>query len=127
MGSHRSLCRIARTATFVLCAALAGRAWAAPAENADKTLSPYFFVDGGERGLDVFPLESTDVVANISGVIAEVTVKQTYKNYGRLPLNARYIFPASTRAAVHGMQFTVGDRRVVARIKEREQATREFE
>ena len=42
---------------------------------------------------------------------------------------ARYVFPGSTRAAVHGMTMTIGDRRVVARIQEREEARaeRDFE
>jgi Ca-activated chloride channel family protein len=127
MGSHGLLCRIARHATIAFCLVLSARAWAGDADAADRTLSPYFFVDGGENGVDAFPLEATDVVANVSGVIADVTVKQTYKNNGKLPLNARYVFPASTRAAVHGMQFAVGDRRVVARIRERQQAAREFD
>ena len=131
MGSHSSLCKVVRRAIIVFVFVLSGRAWGQPADTAaagDRTLSPYFFVEGAERGVvDAFPLEATDVVANISGVIAEVTVKQTYRNGGKLPLNARYVFPASTRAAVHGMQIAVGDRRVVAKIKERQQAAREFD
>ena len=129
MGSHRSLGNTVRFTILALCVVGPGRAWAGGEEGntADRTLSPFFFVEGGDAGVDSFPLEATDVVANVSGVIAEVTVKQTYKNGGKLPLNARYVFPASTRAAVHGMQFTVGDRRVVARIKERQQAAREFD
>jgi Ca-activated chloride channel family protein len=126
MRSYISSGRLVRHVIVVLCVVLSGRAAAAD-RDADRTLSPYFFVEGGEPGVDAFPLESTDVVANVSGVIADVTVKQTYKNSGKLPLNARYVFPASTRAAVHGMQFTVGDRHVVARIKERQQAAREFD
>src|SRR5439155_9625413 len=41
--------------------------------------------------------------------------------------HARYVFPASTRAAVYGMTMTVGDVRIVATIKEREKAKQEFE
>ena len=63
----------------------------------------------------------------IAGVIADVTVRQVYENRGQRPLHARYIFPASTRAAVYGMTMTVGDVRIVAKIKEREQAKTEFE
>ena len=36
----------------------------------------------------------------VSGVIADVTVKQTYTNDGSRPINATYVFPASVRAAV---------------------------
>src|SRR5262245_50224829 len=91
----------------------------------EKTLSPYFFVDG-PNGVDAFPLKSTDVVVNISGVIADVTVTQVYENQGAVPINARYVFPGSTRAAVHGMRIRIGDKVVVARIKERQQAAKEF-
>jgi Ca-activated chloride channel homolog len=94
--------------------------------SADATLSPYFFIDGGSPGLDTFPLESTDVVADISGVIANVTVTQVYENRGTVPIHGRYVFPGSTRAAVHGMRIRVGDRALVAQIREREQAAREF-
>jgi Ca-activated chloride channel family protein len=94
--------------------------------DTNRTLSPYFFVDGANPGAEAFPLKSTNVVANVSGVIADVTVTQVYENRGAAPINARYVFPGSTRAAVHGMRIRVGDKAVVARIKEREQAAKEF-
>ncbi len=93
----------------------------------DKTLSPYFVVDGGESGVDALPLKSTSATVDVAGVIARVTVEQTYANMGTTPLNARYVFPASTRAAVHGMRLTVGDRTVEARIQERKQARADYE
>jgi Ca-activated chloride channel family protein len=95
--------------------------------DATKTLSPYFFVEGPMQGAETFPLESTKIAAHVAGVIAEVTVTQTYRNDGTMPIHARYVFPASTRAAVHGMQIQVGNQRVVAKIRERERATQEFE
>ena len=95
--------------------------------TADKTLSPYFFVEGGDPSIDRLPLKATRVDVAIAGVIADVTVRQVYENSGTRPIHARYIFPASTRAAVYGMSMTVGDVRTVARIRERQQAAREFE
>jgi Ca-activated chloride channel homolog len=95
--------------------------------RADKTLSPYFFVEGGDPAIDRLPLKDTRVDVAIAGVIADVTVRQVYENRGARPIHARYVFPASTRAAVYGMTMTVGDVRTVATIKERERATREFE
>jgi Ca-activated chloride channel homolog len=94
---------------------------------ADKTLSPFFFVEGGEPDIDRLPLKDTRVDVAIAGVIADVTVRQVYENRGTRPIHARYVFPASTRAAVYGMTMTVGNVRTVARIREREQAAREFE
>ena len=95
--------------------------------SADKTLSPYFFVEGGDPTVDRLPLKNTRVEVAITGVIADVTVRQLYENRGTRPIHARYVFPASTRAAVYGMTMTVGDVRIVARIKEREKAKTEFE
>ena len=95
--------------------------------STDKTLSPYFFVEGGDPALDRLPLKDTRVDVAITGVIADVTVRQVYENDGERPLHARYVFPASTRAAVYGMTMIVGDVRIVAKIRERETATREFE
>jgi Ca-activated chloride channel homolog len=93
---------------------------------AEKTLSPYFFVNDASSGVEAFPLKSTNVVVNISGVIADVTVTQVYENQGSVPINGRYVFPGSTRAAVHGLRMRIGDKAVVARIKERQQAAKEF-
>ncbi len=114
---------------FVACFALAPLDASAQVDQppADKTLSPYFFVEGGDPAVDRLPLKDTRVDVAITGVIADVTVRQVYENRGERPLHARYVFPASTRAAVYGMTMTVGDVRIVAKIRERETATREFE
>ncbi len=95
-------------------------------DSADKTLSPYFFVKG-DPNVDQLPLKDTRVDIAVSGVIADVRVVQTYGNEGTRPINATYVFPASTRAAVYGMRMRIGDEVIVARIKEREQAKEEFE
>ena len=92
----------------------------------DKTLSPYFFVQG-DPAVDHLPLKSTNVEISVSGVIADVKVVQTYRNEGSRPINASYVFPASTRAAVYGMRMRIGDDVIVAKIKQREKAKEEFE
>jgi Ca-activated chloride channel family protein len=92
----------------------------------DKTLAPYFFVDGDPE-VDKLPLKSTDVDVHIAGVIADVKVTQRYKNEGTRPIEARYVFPGSTRAAVYGMQMRVGERLIVAKIREKQQARAEYE
>ena len=52
---------------------------------ADKTLSPYFFVEGGDAAIDRLPLKDTRVDVAIAGVIADVTVRQVYENRGTRP------------------------------------------
>jgi len=92
----------------------------------DKTLSPYFFIENGDPNVDQFPLKSTNATVNINGVIADVVITQQYQNNGTRPINARYIFPASTRAAVHGMRMHIGDEIIEAKIQERKTAEKQF-
>jgi len=99
---------------------------AAPADT-DKTLSPFFVVEGARPGVEALPLESTRADVHIAGVISDVTVTQTYRNDGDRTISAKYVFPASTRAAVYAMKMTIGDRVIVAKIKEREEAKHEYE
>ncbi len=96
-------------------------------EFEDKTLAPYFFVKSDDPDIDQLPLKSTSAVVNISGVIADVKVTQIYKNEGKRPLEAIYVFPASTRAAVYGMKMTIGERVITAKIKKREEARKDYE
>lgn len=98
-----------------------------PPESPDRVLSPYFHIQSDEPELDKMPLLGTSVEARIAGVIADVTVVQEYKNEGTRPIEAIYVFPASTRAAVYGMKMTIGERTIVARIEERKKAREEYE
>jgi len=125
MSPSRAVARSLLLAVLLLTANV--RASESPEPAADRTLSPYFFVEGGDSGLDRLPLLGTSVQVDIAGVVAHVTVKQSYKNDGTRPIHARYVFPASTRAAVHGLTMTVGEERVVAKIRERQRARVEFE
>jgi Ca-activated chloride channel family protein len=95
-------------------------------DKADKTLAPYFVVKG-DPSVDQLPLKDTHVDISVSGVIADVKVRQIYRNEGSRPINASYVFPASTRAAVYSMRMQIGNEIIVAKIKEREQAKQEFE
>ncbi|MBF0563677.1 MAG: VWA domain-containing protein [Nitrospirae bacterium] len=104
-----------------------GSANAQKEEGGDKTLSPFFFVQGDSQYLDHFALKSTVVDVNVAGTIADVTVSQVYKNNGTKPIEAIYIFPASTRAAVYGMKMTIGTRTITANIRKREEARQEYE
>lgn len=115
-------------------------------KKTQKTLSPYFYVkpadtDTGDDEIagkdqdderagpitETLPLKKTSAQVEISGAIARVKITQVYKNTGKKPIEAIYIFPASTRAAVHAMQMTIGLRTIQAVIEERKQARRTYE
>lgn len=112
-------------ALFVLAAQAAGAQSEIP-PAADRSEAPRFEV-AGEENAERFPLKSTAVHASISGVIAAITVEQTYSNTGDRPIEAVYVFPASTRAAVHGVDMLVGERTLKAEIKEKEDARKTYE
>jgi Ca-activated chloride channel family protein len=99
----------------------------APESETDKTLSPYFWVKSDDPETDRLPLKATRAQVRIAGVIAEVTVTQVYKNEGKNTIEAIYVFPGSTRAAVHAMRMTVGDRVIEADIMERKKARQTYE
>lgn len=102
--------------TVIWSPAFADDAQAAPAEG------PYFQVASSDPAVDRLPLKATKVEVRIAGVIADVTVTQHYRNEGRRPIEARYVFPGSTRAAVHAMQVRLGERVLVAQIDEKQRA-----
>ena len=115
-----------RYVCLVLVAIAISSSSASAQSQEDKTLSPYFFVQGDPK-VDHLPLKDTRVQINVSGVIADVKILQTYRNEGSRPINASYVFPASTRAAVYSMRMRIGDRVIVAKIREREKAKEEFD
>ncbi len=93
----------------------------------DKTLSPYFLVRSEDPEKDALPLKSSQAEVKIAGVVAGVKITQVYQNQGKKALEAIYVFPASSRAAVHAMRMTVGERVIEARIMERQQARKTYE
>lgn len=88
--------------------------------------SPHFEIHGAHQ-LDSFPLKSSHSKVTITGPIAQVELTQTYTNHGDKSIDATYFFPASTKAAVHGMTMTIGDRTIIAEIQEKEKARKTFE
>lgn len=113
-----------------LFAALLIVAWS-PAEASDSAAppaeGPYFQIASSDPSIDRLPLKSTQVAARIAGTVADVTVTQLYRNEGTRAIEARYVFPGSTQAAVHGMTVRIGDRVLAAQIREKQRARLEYE
>ncbi|MDA7868481.1 VIT domain-containing protein, partial [bacterium] len=88
--------------------------------------SPYFEIHG-DHDIDCFPLKSSHSEVTIAGPIAQVILTQTYTNDGDKPIDATYLFPSSSGAAVHGMTMKIGDRTIKAEIQEKQKARETFE
>lgn len=93
----------------------------------DKTSSPYLVVISDDPETDRLPLKHTGANVRIAGTIADVQVTQVYQNTGERPLEAVYVFPASTRAAIYRMEMTIGDKIIRAQIQEKQQARQTYE
>lgn len=97
------------------------------AQNEDETECPYFNIFSTDTTGVVFSLLSTDIDATISGVIANVVIEQTYFNAGDSILDATYVFPMSSNAAVYGMEMIIDGRTIVAEIKRKDEAQTIFD
>jgi Ca-activated chloride channel family protein len=73
------------------------------------------------------PLKHTDVDARITGPLARVTVTQEFENPFSQKIEAVYVFPLPTNAAVDDMTMLVGDHTVKGVIKPREEARRIYD
>ncbi len=129
--TRRAFDRVLTALLLAVAAALLLVLWAPPALaddiDAKKAGSPYFHVQGADPGVDALPLKATRVDVRIAGVIADVTVTQRYRNEGQRPIEATYVFPGSTRAAVHAMNVRIGDRLIAAQIREKQRAKIEYD
>ena len=99
---------------------------ATPIDGCDEprsgTLSTW--ADGGTWSL---PLLHTDVETHISGMVADVSVVQTFTNPFDEPIEAVYVFPLPDEGAVDGMTLRIGDRVIDASVHEKEEAKAIYE
>ena len=73
------------------------------------------------------PLQHTSVEADIAGWLATVGVTQHFANPFGAKIEAVYVFPLPQDAAVSGFIMTVGERKIRAIVREREEAQRIYE
>jgi len=127
---HSPVGRVILAIASALFAALLIVAWS-PAQAGDTEAAPaegpYFHIASDDPTLDRLPLKATRVEARVAGTVADVRVTQVYRNEGSRTIEARYVFPGSTLAAVHGMTVRIGERVLTADIREKQRARMEYE
>ena len=70
---------------------------------------------------------STDVTIDVSGMVARVSVVQTFENTGTDWAEAVYVFPLPEDAAVNSLKMRVGERIIEGEIQEKEEAKATYE
>jgi Ca-activated chloride channel family protein len=116
-----------RASLVVACGLVLAPLGASADAPADRTGSAYFLVTSDGPGDEALPLEESRADVDVAGVIAHVRLTQVYRNRGGRALEALYVFPGSTRAAVFGMRMKIGDRTIEADVEEREAARETYE
>jgi Ca-activated chloride channel homolog len=95
--------------------------WTAAEEIKTGTL-----VVKGAPDASPLPLESMDVVAQVTGPLASVTVTQLFGNPFREPVELSYLFPLPHEAAVFDFELRAGGRVITASVEELEAARRTY-
>ncbi len=123
IGRGRTLGLAVLGIASLLC--LAGTSWG----NQEPTIpgGELQILDAQGKTVGACPLKHTDVEADIVGFVGRVTVKQTFYNPLDKKIEAIYVFPLPQDAAVDDMVMTVGERRIVGQIKQREEAREIYE
>ena len=103
---------------FILCSLLFGMHL-----SAQQSEGPYLEVITEEA---IIPLKSSKTEVHIAGTIAHVKLTQTYQNQGSIPIEAKYVFPMSTQAAVHKMEMEIGNRTIKAKVFEKQEAQKVY-
>ncbi|RYG16789.1 VWA domain-containing protein, partial [bacterium] len=81
----------------------------------------------GRAGRLLMPLERTSVNAEVAGMGARVTVKQSFYNPSKTPIEAIYTFPLPHDAAVDRMKIRIGDRSIDGTIMRRQEAKETYD
>ncbi len=79
------------------------------------------------QGVEVATALETSVRMRINGLVARVSVRQSFENAGGDWAEGIYVFPLPDKAAVDHMRLLVGERVIEGEIREKEQARREYE
>ena len=72
------------------------------------------------------PLQRIKVEATIRSFAANVTIQQVFHNHETVPSEAVYCFPIEEQAAVYGFAARIDDREIIAELKEKKLAQREY-
>lgn len=67
-------------------------------------------------------MQRSAVQVDVSGMVAVVTLEQTFRNDSEQWVEGVYVFPLPGQAAVRALEIRVGERRIVGEIRERQEA-----
>ncbi|KAF5902021.1 poly [ADP-ribose] polymerase 4 isoform X1, partial [Clarias magur] len=72
------------------------------------------------------PLQAVHVRCKLMDLLSQVIIFQTYTNNSSFPIEAKYVFPLEETAAVCGFEAFINGKHVIGKVKEKEQARKEY-
>ncbi|ROL52301.1 Poly [ADP-ribose] polymerase 4 [Anabarilius grahami] len=72
------------------------------------------------------PLQAVNVRCKLMDLLCQVIIFQTYTNKSDVPIEAKYVFPLEETAAVCGFEAFINGKHVIGKVKEKEQARKEY-
>jgi len=79
-----------------------------------------------QSGYEIATRMNTDIDAQISGLVARVSVRQVFQNGGTEWVEGIYVFPLPDNAAVDRLRMHIGERFIEGEIREKEAAKKEY-
>ena len=83
--------------------------------------------ESGDGGYNFLPHIDTKVDLKIKGMVVNATVDQMFTNNTNMPIEAVYVFPLSTNAAVNDMKMIIDNRIIQGVVKEKEEAKKVYD
>ncbi|KAG9271373.1 poly ADP-ribose polymerase 4 [Astyanax mexicanus] len=97
-------------------------------ESLEMTKNPLEEVTAGllDSSGQTLPLQAVHVRCKLMDLLSQVIIFQTYTNNSTVPIEAKYVFPLEETAAVCGFEAFINGKHVIGKVKEKEQARKEY-
>ncbi|XP_073668033.1 protein mono-ADP-ribosyltransferase PARP4-like isoform X2 [Paramisgurnus dabryanus] len=97
-------------------------------EGLESTKNPLEEMTAGllDSSGKTLPLKAVHVRCKLIDLFCEVIIFQTYVNQSEVPIEAKYVFPLEETAAVCGFEAFINGKHVIGKVKEKEQARKEY-
>ncbi|KAL6484798.1 hypothetical protein MHYP_G00068430 [Metynnis hypsauchen] len=97
-------------------------------EVLEMTKNPLEEVTAGllDSSGQTLPLQAVHVRCKLMDLLSQVIIFQTYTNQSAVPIEAKYVFPLEETAAVCGFEAFINGKHVIGKVKEKEQARKEY-
>jgi len=125
--NHLTLFLFLNAIALLLSLLLTNITMAAPAVPSKMMDRGGLFFPGENAGeVEPAPLLRTDIKVSASGPIVRYQMRHTFINSSDTWTEAIYTYPLPPDSAVNALEMTVGDRKIVGKIKEKAEAKRQF-